>query len=163
MEIREANAKEIHSIEFLAGLDAQLIEGQDSLKERLQGIPGGWRNYRLAVSTVQRVLDAIYETLPDKTLIHMQRLCQYGQIIIRKKPAIKLPDDVHMVDADDLKFLINRVVENECGICVKDRAAQKGCPLRKALHHIAPTAAIHSDGRCSYLDVVAGNELGKYI
>lgn len=39
--IMEANAREIHSIEFLAGLDAQLVQGQETLKERLQLIPGG--------------------------------------------------------------------------------------------------------------------------
>lgn len=161
--IMEANAREIHSIEFLAGLDAQLIEGQETLKERLQRIPNGWRNFRLAVSTVEKVLDGIYDTLPHKTLVHMQRLCKNGQIIIRPKPMIKMPDDVHMVDADDLKYLINRVVENECAMCVRGHAEQKACPTRKALHHIAPTMSIHKDGRCSYIDVAAGNELGKYI
>lgn len=161
--IMEANAREIHSIEFLAGLDAQLVQGQGTLKERLQAIPGGWRNFRLAVSTTERVLDAIYETLPDKTLRHMQRLCQCGQVIIRPRPLIKMPDDVHIVDAADLKMLINAVIENKCAICVEDAAGQKACPLRKALHHIAPTESVYRDGKCSYLDVAAGNELGKYI
>lgn len=41
--IMETNAREVHSIEFLAGLDAQLQLGQETLKERLQTIPGGWR------------------------------------------------------------------------------------------------------------------------
>lgn len=108
-------------------------------------------------------MDAIYETLPDKTLKHMQRLCQYGQIIIRPKPMVKLPDDVHIVDAADLRMLINCVIENKCAICVEDIAGQKGCKLRKALHHIAPTEEVHRDGRCNYLDVAAGNDLGKYI
>lgn len=75
MKQMDANAREIHTIEFLAGLDAQLTSGQEHLRERLQSIPGGWRNYRLAVTTTQRVLDAIYETLPTKTLKHMMRLC----------------------------------------------------------------------------------------
>lgn len=161
--ITDANAREIHTIEFLAGLDAQLIEGQDTLKERLGTISNGWRDYRMLVTTAERLLDRIYDTLPDKTLRHMQRLCQYGQIIIRPRPAVKLGDDVQIVGTDDLRAVINSCVENECGICVKDRAGQKGCKLRKALMNIAPTAALHKDGSCAYLDVVAGNELGKYI
>lgn len=163
LPVMEANAREIHSIEFLAGLDAQLVQGQETLKERLQLIPGGWRNFRLAVSTTERVLDAIYKTLPDKTLKHMRRLCQCGQIVIRPKPAIKMPDDLHIVDAADLRMLINCVIENKCAICVEDIAGQKACALRKALHHIAPTEDVRRDGRCNYLDVAAGNELGKYI
>ena len=161
--IMEANAREVHSIEFLAGLDAQLVQGQETLKKRLQTIPGGWRNFRIAVSTTERVLDAIYETLPEKTKRHMMHLYNCGQIIIRPKPMIKMPDDVHIVGAEDLKMLINRVVENECAICVKDYAGQKGCSLRKALLRIAPTESVYQDGRCSYLDVAAGNEPGKYI
>lgn len=36
LSIMPANAREIHSIEFLADLDCQLIEGQDTLRERLR-------------------------------------------------------------------------------------------------------------------------------
>ena len=41
LPIMEANAREIHVIEFLAGLDAQLIKGQGILKDRLALIPDG--------------------------------------------------------------------------------------------------------------------------
>lgn len=157
------NASEIHNIEFLAGLDAQLIQGGQILKDRLQQIPNGWRDFRLATSAVERVLDAVYQTLPDKTLRHMRRLCQLGQIIIRPKPAITMPDDVHIVAAEDLRMLINRTVENECAMCVRDLPGQKGCKLRKCLETVAPTGEVRKDGRCAYIDVAAGNELGKYI
>ena len=91
--IMEANAREIHTIEFLAGLDAQLVEGQENLRDRLRLIPNGWRDFRLAVKSTERVLDAIYSTLPNKTLVHMQKLAQHGQIVIRPKPTVKLHDD----------------------------------------------------------------------
>ena len=74
--IMEANAREIHTIEFLAGLDAQLVEGQENLRDRLRLIPNGWRDFRLAVKSTERVLDAVYSTLPTKTLVHMQKLAQ---------------------------------------------------------------------------------------
>ena len=113
----EANAREIHVIEFLAGLDAQLIKGQEILRDRLGLIPDGWRKFRLAVSTTEKVLDSIYETLPARTLKHMDRLCQCGEIIIRPKPMIKMPDDVQIVTNDDLKLLINKVVAALGAIC----------------------------------------------
>ena len=161
--IMEANAREIHTIEFLAGLDAQLVEGQENLRERLRRIPNGWRDFRLAVKSTERVLDAVYSTLPTKTLVHMQRLCEVGEIIIRPKPAVKLHDDVQIVGSDDLKLLINAAIASECLMCVKDAREQKKCKLRKTLMNIAPTAAVHKDGLCAYIDVVAGNELGEYI
>ena len=158
-----ANAREIHSIEFLAGLDAQLVQGQETLRDRLKLIPNGWRDYRLAVTRLERVLDAIYATLLTRTLLHMQRLCQCGQIIIRPKPAIRLPDDVQIVNTDDLRMLINAAISAECAMCVNDAAGQKSCKLRKALERIAPTAALKENGLCAYTDVAAGNEYGKYI
>lgn len=162
-KIMPANAREIHSIEFLAGLDAQLVQGQETLRDRLKLIPNGWRDYRLAVTRLERVLDAIYATQPTRTLLHMQRLCQCGQNIIRPKPAIRLPDDVQIVNTDDLRMLINAAISAECVMCVNDAAGQKSCKLRKALERIAPTAALKENGLCAYTDVAAGNEYGKYI
>lgn len=76
---------------------------------------------------------------------------------------VKLPDDVQLVDSGDLCTLINAVIAHECAMCVKDAREQKGCKLRKALHHIAPTAQLDKNGLCTYIDVAAGNELGRYI
>ena len=162
-QIMEANAREIHNIEFLAGLDAQLIQGQEILRDRLALIPNGWRNFRLAVSTTQKVLDAVYETLPLKTLRHMDRLCKCGEVIIRPRPAIKMPDDVQIVLADDLRLLINMIVAQECAMCLKAPPEQKSCKLRKALQNIAPTAEVYKNGLCSYVDVAAAHKLGDYI
>ena len=161
--IMEANAREIHAIEFLAGLDCRLFAAQDVLKPRLEKIPNGWRDFRLATTTTERLLNAVYDTLPDKTLRHMNKLCQYGEVVIRPKPMVKLQDDVQIVDTGDLRTLINAVIGHECAMCVKDAREQKGCKLRKALHHIAPTAELDKDGLCTYIDVAAGNELGRYI
>lgn len=162
--IMEANAREIHVIEFLAGLDCQIQSGQEILRERLKLIPNGWRDFRLAVTATQRVLDAVYDTLPVKTLKHMDRLCRYGQIVIRPKPAVPLADDdVQIVPTDDLRMLINATISAECAVCLKDARGQKKCKLRRALSNIAPTEALRADGLCNYTDVAAGNEFGNYI
>lgn len=161
--IMDASGKEIKNIEFLAGLDAQLIQGQEILKDRLALIPNGWRNFRLAVTTTQKVLDGIYETLPVKILRHMDRLCQCGHVIIRPRPMIKMPDDVQIVMSDDLRMLINTAMMHECAMCLKAPPEQKSCKLRKALQNIAPTEKIHHNGLCSYTDVVTAHKLGNYI
>lgn len=163
LPIMEANAREVHAIEFLAGLDCQLMHDQEILKKRLETIPNGWRNFRLAVTTTQKILDQVYDTLPTKTLLHMQRLCKYGEVIIRPRPAIKMPDDVQIVAKDDLCMLLNTTIGSEYALCVKDATEQKKCKLRKCLMNVAPTGALRPDGLCSYIDVVTGNELGKYI
>ena len=158
-----ANAWELHNIEFLAGLDAQLIQGQKVLEPRLRQIPGAWRNFRLAVSCVEKVMEGVYDTLPPRTLQHMDKLARFGQIVIRPRPLIKMPDDVQIVLNDDLKLLINTAISAECAMCLKDAHGQKKCKLRRALENIAPTEAVHKNGLCAYTDVAAGNPLGEYI
>lgn len=159
-----ADGQEILVIELLAGLDCRLMKSQEILKPRLDTIPNGWRDFRLAVTRTEKVLDAVYATLPPKTLQHMDRLYNYGEVVIRPKPLIKIHgDDVRIVDYDDLKMLINTTIAAECAMCVKDAREQKKCKLRAVLENIAPTEAIHKNGLCAYVDVAAGNELGEYI
>lgn len=120
-----ANARELHNIELIAGLDARLIAGEKALEPRLRQIPGAWRNWRLAASCIGKVLDGIYATLPERTLLHMEKLCKCGEAIIRPKPMIKMPNDVQIVLNDDLKLLINTTISAECAMCLKDAREQK--------------------------------------
>jgi hypothetical protein len=163
VEIMEANAREVHVIEYLACLDARLVEGQTVLEKRLRTIPNGWRNFRLALTTVEKLLMQVYDTLPDKTLRHMDRVHQCGEVIIRPRPAIKMPDDVQIVMTDDLRLIINTMIKHECAMCIKDAREQKKCKLRKALMDIAPPHELNENGLCNYIDVVAANEYGDYV
>lgn len=159
--IVEPNAKELHVVEFIAGLDCQLIHGESRLEERLKLVPDAWRQYRIARTAMGKALAAIYQTLPIKQLRHMQNLCTYGEVIVRPRGAVRC-DDVQIVPTPELKFLINKVIESECAMCVKDSREQRRCKLRRALMLIAPPQEVKKDG-CNYLDVVAGNDLGDYI
>ena len=161
--ITEANGNEIYATEFLFGLVARMVNGKKDLEERLRGIPNGIEDYDNIISTLDKLLGAILDTMPEKTVQHMEMICKCGQVIIRPKPMIKMPDDVHIVNKDDLKVLINMVVEHECAMCLRNEKEQRRCKLRRAMHHIAPTEAIHKDDKCSYLDVATGNPLGEYM
>lgn len=97
-----ANGRERAIIEYLAALDAQLIAHQDVLRERLKLIPNGWRQWRLMTATANNLLTAIYDTLPTKTLLYMQRLCTYGEVLVRLKPAARTPEQI-VASEDDLR------------------------------------------------------------
>lgn len=163
LPILPANAREVHNIEFLAGLDVQLTDGCEILKDRLSVIPNGWRNFRLAQATVSRLMEKIYETLPDKTLKHMARLCSCGEIVIRPKSVIKRPDDAQIVLNDDLRTVVNHAMAAECAMCLKDPREQKKCKLRAALENIAPVAELKKNGLCNYVDVATAHGLGDYF
>lgn len=157
----EMNANELHIIEFIAGLDVQLTKGDSALESRLRTIPDGWRKYRLARSAIASVLEGLYATMPIKNVVYMNKLCSFGEVIVRPRTATPT-DDVQIVPTPELKLLINKVIENECAMCIKDQREQRKCKLRKALMFIAPPQEVNKDG-CNYRDVVAGCELGEYI
>lgn len=161
--VTPTNAREVHVIEYLAGLDKQLANAETILKDRLKTIPNGWRDFRLARTRVEKVLDSVYKTLPIKNLYHMQKVLGFGEVIIRPKPAIKMPDDVQILLKDDLKYLLNVAISAECAVCLKDAKQQKKCKLRSALSTIAQPAVLKNDGLCPYTHVAEQNEYGRYI
>ena len=158
-----ANAREVHMIEYIACLDKQIYAAQDILKDRLKKIPNGWRNFRLAQATTEKVIDAIYGTLTPKTLLHLQRLCDHGEVVIRPKPMVPLKDDVHFILSEDLHTLINTSIAAECAMCLKEKPEQKKCKLRKALQDVAPVEALAYDGLCPYSRVALDHDLGDDI
>ncbi len=162
-QIMPPNGREIRVIEYLAGLDKRLIDGEQLLEARLKSIPNAWRDFRLARTKVEKVLDGIYDTLPEKTMVHMARLSAFGETIIRPKPAIKMLDDVLILMKDDVKYLINVAIAAECAVCLKDKREQKKCKLRGALSTVAYPAVVKNDGLCPYTHVAEQNEYGRYI
>lgn len=163
MEKSELNAREIHGIEFIAGLDAQLYRFNGALESRLKSIPNGWRDYRLAMTLVAKVLDKLYDTMPAKTLLKFQRLNEIGEVVVRPKPAVRKGQYMQIVDNDDLKLLINKAIEHDCAICMRRGGEVRSCPLRRALMSICPPEELVKDGTCNYQAVAQQNELGEYI
>lgn len=159
--IMDCNSRELHRIELLAAIDAQLQGGQEPLKARLQTIPNAWRDYRMCVSRIGRLVEQVYQTLPIKTLKHMEALCRHGEVLIRFKPVAK-SDDAQLIMTSDLKELINVAMEAKCTICFEGRAGVKACRLRKALMDVAPPRDL-SLGECPYRYVIENCKAGEYI
>lgn len=164
LPVMEASSREVHFIEFIAGLDAQVHNGEAHLKERLQTIPDGWRQYRIAKSAINKVINGLYDTLPDKTLAHMTDLIARGEVIIRPKPVCKDMGNVQIVQTADLKLLINHAMAAECAMCMKEGREQKKCELRKALMCICPPTQLNRNSTlCPYIDVANACDIGHYI
>lgn len=63
---------------------------------------------------------------------------------------------------EPLQMMINKVVAQECAMCLLDERGQKRCKLRRALMDIAVPRVMPERG-CPYLDAAAHGELGKYL
>ena len=159
--IQPASGRERAIIEYLAALAAQLIAHQDTLRERLKLIPNGWRQWRRMTTTVNNLLVAVYDTLPPKTLLYMQRPCTHGEVLVRLKPASRTPEQV-VASEDDLREVINAAMAAECAVCLKDERQIKGCRLRRALMNIVPPDEFAPRG-CEYRNVALQNDYRDYI
>lgn len=160
-EREKPNGREMSAIEYMAALDSQLLKHQTTLKDRLSSIPNGWRDYRLLISLMGRLLERLYSTLPVKTLLRLEAMCKNGEVVIRLHPPSRTPEYVLVLDTD-LQLLINTAMAAECAICLKEGPEIKKCPLRKALDGIAP--AYEEPGTmCAYQAVTLESEYGKYV
>lgn len=136
------NGKELRALEFLALLDVKLGESGEAIRERLKGIPNGWRQWRLMTTTISRLLVQLYDIIPMKNLRHMQNLCEYGEVLIRIRPPVHSPEYA-LLREDDLKQLMDIAITQECAMCLKEGREIDRCPLRKAMWNIAPPMEEH--------------------
>lgn len=158
---KPVNGREMQVIEYLAVAECELGKGERTLRERLDMIPNGWRQWRLMTVVTQKLLEQVYDTMPVKSLKHMRDICQYGEMLIRMRPAVRPPERM-MVDDADMRTIINTAMEAECAICIRDAREIKACKLRRALMGIAPPNELPVNG-CGYRDVAVQSEHGNYI
>lgn len=155
------NSRELHRFELIAVLDMQLHKGTEVLKNRLQTIPNGWRDYRMIATRLSRLVSQIYETLPTNRIRYMETLCAYGEVLIRVRPAAKSDENI-LIPVSALKMLVNHAMAGTCTMCFKGRDEVKACKLRKALIEVAPPVDLNL-GECPYRYVIEQNEEGRYI
>ncbi|MDL2317676.1 hypothetical protein LJC74_01090 [Eubacteriales bacterium OttesenSCG-928-A19] len=151
LERKEANGREVSVILNMALLDGNLRHGGDALKKRLQSIPHGWRNYRLASSIIDKLVVQIYETMTGKQLQSLQRTIKTSESVIRPKQISKGPGWLTITD-EDAERLVNTAMANECAICLKSGADIKKCKLRRSLLNVAPPDDLLTHG-CAYQQI----------
>lgn len=160
-EPREANSREIHGIQLILGLGSQLQEYEKHLEPRLRSVPGLWRQYRSGAAMVHKAVEGIYNTLPANTIRNLNLLMEHGEVVVRFQPATR-NEELQLVRKEQLQMLVNKVVAQECAMCLLDERGQKRCKLRRALMDIAVPRELPERG-CPYLDVAARGELGRYM
>lgn len=158
----DCNLNELRAIEYVAGFDQQLKFSEDHIRNRLKTTPDGWRQYRLARVSIENALEQVYDTLEPEILLHLLKMQDVGEVVIRPRPIIP-QKDIQFVDSNDLRVLINATMASTCAICVKYGKDIKKCKLRKTLVQICPPEEIPKNGACPYSEVVLNNDLGEYI
>lgn len=161
-ELMPLAGKELKCVEYMVAMESRVMEVGDALRDRLRLIPHGWRQFRLLVSVLDRLMAAIYETIPNKGRMYLQNIVEHGEVLIRFVPVSRNPE-WKLVKDEDLAVLVNLAMAGECAICMKQGREAKKCKLRRALEDIAPPGEGNPAGGCGYMNVVLGCEIGHYI
>ena len=159
--IKPMSGRELKVIEFLLALESRINESGDALRTRLGHIPNGWRDWRLMSSLCTKLLGEIYDTLPDKTLLYMDKMRVHGEALIRFSPAARTPEWLLVKDTD-LKALINVAIASECAVCMKEGKAIERCKLRRAMYDMTPPHD-ETENDCGYREVAVNSDYGQYI
>lgn len=157
-----ANGREMAAIDWLGVLCAMMADHEQGIKSRLNGIKNGWRDYRLALTLVSKLLGKAVTGLPAHQQRHVRNVLKTHEVTLRPAQIVKTPNDMLLIDKAAFRTIINTAMAAECAICLKQEAEIRGCKLRKALETCIMLEEYPKFG-CGYTDVVTNNELGKYI
>ena len=162
VDMMPLSGKELKCVEYLVAMESRVLEVGDAMRERLKKIPNGWRQFRLLVSTLDRLMPEVYDTVPNKTRMYLKNIMENGEVLIRFIPVSRNPE-WKLVKDEDLAVLINLAMAGECAICMKQGREAKKCKLRGALENITPPLEGHPTGGCGYMNVVLGCDIGHYV
>ena len=149
----EASSRELHAVEFIAGLDERLNASRGYLEKRLRSVPDCYRQYRIAETAVGKVLTGLYSTMEVSALNHMLRVSNQSEIVIRPKSVLNRSTDSQVVLTKDLITVVNAAVGDACSMCIKTGRDVKRCELRKALLNMAPLDKLDNGIYCGYSHV----------
>ena len=139
-----------------------MADHEQGIKSRLNGVKNGWRDYRLALTLVSKLLGKAVAGLPAHQQRHVRNVLKTHEVTLRPAQIVKTPNDMLLIDKAAFRTIINTAMAAECAICLKSEAEIRGCKLRKALETCIMLEEYPKVG-CGYTDVVTNNELGKYI
>lgn len=159
----DMTSKELHAVEYIAALEKRLDENDGYLEKRLRSIPDMYRQYRLAKSSIGRVLDNLYDTMQPKALNHMLKVCQNSELIFRPKSILNESSDAQVITNKDLELLVGIAINSCCSLCLKTCSEIKQCELRKTLMNVAPLNELSDSSLCGYTNAVGECEMDEML
>lgn len=151
----DPTSRETRSIEMIAVLDARLGNDRPYLEKRLRSVPDLYRQWRIAETAVCKIVDGIYDTLPEKTLMRIRKIFNNGEVIVRPKGGLTKDNDTAIVLAEDLRLLAETARKSECAICMKSGKDIKRCKLRESLMRVSPPKEVldENSSLCEYATI----------
>lgn len=156
---KRMNGRERQLTEYLYAVDAKMTQFDDTLKERLQEIPNGWRQYRLVQSTLHRLLWQLLGRLEPRDEVHFNLLHDKGEMLIRMQSFTRVPEMTYISDVS-LEEIIRAAMAGECAMCLREGREIDKCALRRALWDVVPPEEERVTS-CGYKDVALSDSLKR--
>ena len=134
LPVVRTNKKDIDRIfGMMAGLQ-ELVCASEEMEKRFRVIPYGWRDLKMCIAVMRKLIDNVVLTVPPEKLLSMQRMLprMKFKLICGVQPS-KMGEDecvISMKDADTLCYYAHE----QCKFCVEQKCAR--CPLAKVLDSV---------------------------
>lgn len=129
--------------EYVAYLELCALVGtignlNKKLEKRLRQIPGAWGTARLLDAASAGLVTRLCDTIPIEKLLAIRKEIDHTQVYIRTKPDYcqKSLDNVTWVQERALDQLVQRLMNLECYLCMKNHQESKRCEVRKAIEDV---------------------------
>ena len=136
MEKKKLKGLEMEAWEMIAMMViiCDAMEKKTTVKELLnsRGIKYGYRDWRCANALLDKLNDAVLDTVPDKQLRTIRQNVMQNTIkFTPKHSANPLPPDMWCMTREDLLVLADKATETTCAMC--DRQDVWNCKLREVM------------------------------
>jgi hypothetical protein len=124
---------EYQALRALFGAKNALEQTSKDIERRVRLIPGGWRDFRMLVAVLDRLLAAVLRTVPQKKLLAIRAELSRTICEVHMQGVTSPKDDdlLTVVPQGALERVINEAVSFRCFGC--ERCDYKRCELFKAV------------------------------
>lgn len=123
-----------------------------------------WRDIRLLTRLVDKIQEAMMETMPPGRDEYYSAYARHGHYELRIDSPVRNARHVLISDIN-LAAICEAAMENECLMCMREGGEINQCPLREALLEVAPPTEVRESGwrQCEYRnaagDLIHGREI----
>ena len=115
----------------LLAIESLMQSYEQQFKGLCKRVEDGWRDFRLAESTVSRLNERLLKSVPESQIKTVANHAKSTSIRISTTRVSKPDDDDWVISRDDLETLINYAAEGRCMMCTNPDG--RGCRLRQLI------------------------------
>lgn len=123
------------------------------LKDRLKGIKYGSRDAALAARTLDRLVDRMHDTVPDKQAATLDRNLEMSELYVGVRTTRRFDKTEYgMILSWNQINLLREAAREKCVTCSLDITDQRRCPLKKLLDELPGERDENARG-CGYYGI----------